>query len=217
MNSGDSDLRQSQAEAAASALANAVAMQSLLFASVPPPPLTPQPPLFGSIMATRAAPIPSSIPQQLQQAIPISVTKPVPLPDFHPQHSQNQHSAALLSPSVSLTQQQHSPLLTAPIITSQQAHQPVTTPFTPAQFKLADISSDLLSSLKKINLPVALPSTQSSNMPGDTLVSSAPLSELSQDNKQGVVNSEFDDTKSQKEDPFTIISRLTGLSNLIQS
>ncbi|VDM16236.1 unnamed protein product [Hydatigera taeniaeformis] len=212
MNKGDCDLRQSQAAravVAASALANAVAVQSLLLASTP---TLPSQPLFAPVIATPTAPV---LPQH--QSLPTSVATPISLY----QQQQNQSNAAVSTSSISLSHQNQCPPPLVPVFDLQRTYQPPTTSSASTHVSLSGISSDLISTLKKINLPgVSSTSARSTVHPAssDATISSNPISGSNQDIKQ------VDDSTTkcrvagpQDEDPFTIISRLTGLSNLIQS
>ncbi|CDS42542.1 regulation of nuclear pre mRNA domain containing protein [Echinococcus multilocularis] len=207
LNKGDSDLRQSQtarAVVAASALANAVAVQSLLLASTP---ALPSQPLFTPIMATPAA---SMLPQH--QPFSTSVTTPISLL----RHQQNQSNATVSASSVSVFQKNKQPPLLFPVSDLQQAYQPETTSSASDHVSLSGISSDLISTLKKINLPTV--SSIPARSTTQTAISSNLISVSNQGSRRGDGStSKCGVTGPQDEDPFTIISRLTGLSNLIQS
>ncbi|KAL5966824.1 Regulation of nuclear pre-mRNA domain-containing protein 2 [Taenia solium] len=212
LNKGDCDLRQSQAAravVAASALANAVAVQSLLLASTP---ALPSQPLFAPVVATPTASI-------LQQHQPFSTSVTTPVSLYRQQ--QNQSNAADSASSVSLSQQNQRPPLLVPVPDLQQACQPATTTSSAStHVNLSGISSDLISTLKKINLPtVSSASARSTTEPtsSDATIPSSLILEPNQGSRQDGSTSKCRVTGPQDEDPFTIISRLTGLSNLIQS
>ncbi|KAL5110266.1 Regulation of nuclear pre-mRNA domain-containing protein 2 [Taenia crassiceps] len=184
LDKGDCDLRQSQAATAAvaaSAIANAVAVQSLLLTSTP---TLPSEPLFAPIVATPTA---SILPQH--QPFSNSVTAPISLY----RQKQNQRNASASISSASFSQQSQRPPVLVPVSDLQQAYQPATsTSSAPTHFNLS-----------------------ASN---DAAAPSHLISGSTQDSRQGDAGTgKCRVAGPQDEDPFTIISRLTGLSNLIQS
>lgn len=155
----------------------------------------------------------NSADSDLRQSPPVSSANPIanpslpftatlPPPRFIPQLSATVPSAidiAALHPTPSQQQQ-------------KQQHQQ--TPVSTSQFP--DIPATLLSTLRKISHSSA--STLSNQSPAHLQPSSYTFTSQIDSGQVdlGAVKSE-EVAKPQQEDPFSIISRLTGLSNLIQS
>ncbi|VDD74481.1 unnamed protein product [Mesocestoides corti] len=216
---GDSDLRQRQVATAAAAaaasmyntaIANAVAAQSLLFAPPPPPQ-----PLFVPLLTPQTAPVlPTVLPQA--QTLPVPVTSSVITC-----HQNHQSEASVSAPLVSSPHKHQIPVTTS-TFTMQQPYPSAAASTASAHVCLPNISPDLLSTLKKINLPAVSSSAKSPERPNAS-PSSKPTAAPSQSDavtkllqQKHSASIKTEPEKLQGEDPFTIISRLTGLSNLIQ-
>lgn len=192
----DSDLRQHQAAAAATAaaiynvaLVNAAARQAQTAAAV------------HAASLLYAPPLPSLLQLSLQPPPSVPMVSTPPAPGHAPASQSSWSSREVLD--VRRVEKASPP---PPVGPQMQQALPPQAPQSRIQATtssaLPNISADLLSNLKKINLPkLAMPDTVSID--------------TAQKELRASLTGKLED-KTEGEDPFAIISRLTGLSNLIQ-